>query len=191
MPGRFLTGSIASDWIIAIYKITQRAWPASLIGLVFLTGVCAASAEWKEAVTVDGLTGKQSTTMTNAALNSARQFGRKVSAKLVLRCVETPGRPKTPNAAIIFSERVATDPVRTKYRLDNDLIQRNKMASVQNDGAGLGLGWAEFMSRLPSSSILRIEFNLPWAGDALIEFDMSGASEAFSRIQCTRPRAQL
>ena len=169
----------------------QRAWSTSLIGLVFLTGVCAASAEWKEEVTVDRLTGKRTTTMTNAALNSARQFSRKVSATLVLRCVETPGRTKHPSAEIIFSERVATDAVRAKYRLDNDPIQRNKMASVQNDGAALGLGWTEFISRLPSSSILRIEFSLPWAGDALIEFDMSGASEAFSRIPCIRSRTQL
>ena len=168
----------------------QRTWFIPLAGLFVLGGLSAASGEWEEAVTVDRLTGQKTITMTNAALNSARQFGRKVSAKLVLQCIENREKVKRPRAAIIFSERIASETVRTKYRIDNDPIQRNKLASVENDGAALALGWAEFMSRLPSSSILRIEFSLASAGDTLIEFDTTGASEAFSRIQCVRPRTQ-
>jgi len=163
----------------------QRAWSILVVGVVLLRGVCVAFGEWKEDVTVDRLTGQRTAIVSNAALNSARQFSRKVSATLVLRCIESAGRAKQPTAAIVFSERVATDAVRTKYRIDNDQIQRNKMAPVQDDGFALGLGWAEFMSRLPSSSILRIEFSLPWAGAALIEFDTAGANEAFRRIPCT------
>ena len=122
--------------------------------------------------------------MTNAAQNSASQFGRKVSAKLVLRCIEGAGRIKRPSAAIVFSERVATEAVMTKYRIDNDPIRRNKMASVQDDGLALGVGWPEFMTRLPASSVLHIEFKLPWGGASLIEFDTAGADAAFRRIAC-------
>jgi hypothetical protein len=163
----------------------QRTWSVLVIVMVLMHGVCAASGEWKEEVKVDRSTGGRTAVMTNAALNSTQQFSRKVSATLVLRCTETAGGTKQPTAAIIFSERVAMDAIRTKYRIDNDQIQRNKMASVQDDGFSLGLGWTEFMSRLPSSSILRIEFSLPWAGAALIEFDTTGANEAFRRIQCS------
>jgi hypothetical protein len=159
-----------------------------LAGLFVLVGLSAASAEWTEAATVDRSTGQRTIVMTNAALNSASQFGRKVSAKLTLQCIEGRGKVKLPRAAIIFSERVASETVRTKYRIDNDPIQRNKLASVENDGTTLALTWTEFISRLPSSSILQIEFNLPSAGDSLIEFDTTGASEAFSRIQCGKPR---
>ena len=168
--------------------MTRRIWFIPLAGLFLWGGLSVASAEWKESVTVDRLTGQRTIMMTNAALNSARQFGRKVSAKLVLQCIENREKVKRPRAAIAFSERIAFDTVRTKYRIDNDPIQRNKLASVEDDGATLALGWTEFLSRLPSSSILRIEFSLPSAGDALIEFDTTGASEAFSRIQCVRPR---
>lgn len=161
-----------------------------LAGLFVLGGLSVASGEWKEAVTVDRLTGQKTVIMTNVALNSASQFGRKVSAKLVLQCAENRQKVKHPRAAIIFSERVASETVRTKYRIDNDPVQRNKVAPVENNGAALALGWPEFMSRLPSSSILRIEFSLPSAGDALIEFDTTGASEAFSRIQCVGPRTK-
>jgi len=126
--------------------------------------------------------------MTNAALNSTSQFGRKVSAKLVLRCIEGAGRVKQTSAAIVFSERVAAEAIMTKYRIDNDPIRRNKMASVQDDGLALGLGWPEFMTRLPASSVLHIEFNLPWAGHSLLEFDTTGANVAFRRIQCGSPK---
>ncbi len=174
----------------AIRKLMQRTWFVPLAGLFLLGGPIAASGEWNEAVTVDRVTGQKTIMMTNAALNAARQFGRKVSAKLVLQCVEDRMKVKHARAAIVFSERVASDTVRTKYRIDNDAIQRNKLASVENDGVAIALDWAEFMARLPSSSILRIEFNLPSAGDALLEFDTTGASEAFSHIQCLRPRTQ-
>jgi hypothetical protein len=172
------------------HKIMPRTWIVPLAGLFVLSGLSAACGEWVEAVSVDRLTGQKTIVMTNPALNSARQFGRKVSAKLTLQCIENRERVRLPRAAIIFSERVASETVRTKYRIDNDLVQRNKLAAVENDGTTLVLGWAEFMSRLPSSSILRIEFSLPSAGDALIEFDTTGAKEAFSRIQCAKPRMQ-
>jgi len=92
---------------------------------------------------------------------------------------------KQPGAAIAFSERVAMEAVTTKYRIDNGPIRRNKMASVQNDGRALGVSWPELMSGLATSSVLHIEFNLPWAGHALIEFDTTGADEAFRRIPCS------
>ena len=155
-----------------------------------LIGLSAASAEWTETVKVDRLTNQRTIVMTNAALNSARQFGRKVSVKLILQCIENREKAKGPQAAIVFSERVASETVKTKYRIDNDPIQRNKLASVENDGTTLALGWAEFMSRLPSSSILRIEFSLPSAGDTLIDFETTGANEAFRRIQCATPRME-
>jgi hypothetical protein len=171
-------------------QMMPRSWFIPFAGIVLLGTLSSASGEWKEAVTVDRSTRQKTVMMTNAALNSTHQFGRKVSATLVLQCVENRPKVKQARAAIIFSERVASENVRTKYRIDNDPVQRNKSAPVENDGATLVLGWAEFMSRLPSSSILRIEFSLPSAGDALIEFDTSGATGAFSRIQCARPRTQ-
>jgi hypothetical protein len=161
-----------------------RIWSVLVIGLVLLSGPSAAFAEWREQVAADRLTGARTVVMANAALNSANQFGRKVSATLVLRCIEGAGRVKHPSAAIVFSERVAMEAVLTKYRIDNGPIRRNKMASVQNDGLALGVGWPELMTRLPTSSVLHVEFNLPWAGHALIEFDTRGASEAFRRIAC-------
>jgi len=168
----------------------QRTWFIPLVGLFALGGLSAASGEWMEAATVDRSTGQKKITMTNAALNSARQYGRKVSAKLVLDCIENREKTKVPRAAIIFSEPIASENVMTKYRIDNDPVRRNKSASIENDGATLALGWPEFMARLPSSSILQIEFSLPSAGTTLIEFDTTGAREAFNRIQCASPRTR-
>jgi hypothetical protein len=169
--------------------MTQRTWLIPLAAVFALCGIAPASGEWMQAVTVDRLTRQTNITMTNAALNSARQFGRKVSAKLVLQCVQS-AEGRLPRVAIIFSEPIASGAVRTKYRIDNDPIRRNLMASVENDGATLVLGWDAFISRLPSSSIVYIEFSFSSAGATLLEFDTSGAIEAFDRIQCVRPRKQ-
>lgn len=162
----------------------QRIWPVFVFGLALLSGPSAAVAEWREQAAADRPPRAPAVAMTNAALTSASQFGRKVSAKLVLRCSERAGRIKQPSAAIVFSERVATEAVMTKYRIDNDPIRRNKMASVQDDGLALGVGWPEFMARLPTSSVLHIEFNLPWGGASLLEFETTGADAAFRRIAC-------
>ena len=156
--------------------------------LALLSGQSAAFAEWREQAAADRQTGTQAVTMTNASLNSVSQFGRKVSAKLVLRCIESAGRVRQPGAAIVFSERVATEPVVTKYRIDNGPIRRNKMASVQDGGVAPGLGWPELMAGLPTSSVLHVEFNLFWAGHVLIAFDTTGAKEAFNRIPCSHKR---
>ena len=158
------------------------------VSLVLLSGQSAVFAEWREQAAADRRTGAQVVTMTTAAMNSASQFGRKVSAKLVLRCLESGDGVKQPSAAIVFSERVATEPVIAKYRIDNDPVRRNKMAPVQEDGAALGLDWPEFMTRLPTSSVLHVEFNLSWAGHVLIAFDTTGAKDAFNRIPCSRKR---
>jgi|SRR5215831_16523756 len=164
--------------------VMPRIWPVAAFGLALLSGSSAAFAEWQEQAAAGRSPGAQAVIMTSAALTSASQFGRKVSAKLVLRCVEAAGRIKQPSAAIVFSERVATEAVMTKYRIDNDPVRRNKMASVQDDGLALGVGWPEFMTRLPTSSVLHIEFNLPWGGHSLLEFDTTGADAAFRRIAC-------
>ena len=168
----------------------KRIWPVLAAGCVLLGGPRSAFAEWREDVAADRSAGKRNVVMTNAALNSASQFGRKVSATLVLRCDASAGLAKQPRAAIVFSERVATDAVNTKYRIDNDPVRRNKMASVRDDGRALALDWAEFMTQLPSSSILRVEFSLPWAGHTLLEFDTAGANEAFRRISCSGPKSK-
>jgi hypothetical protein len=83
----------------------------------------------------------------------------------------------------MFSERVTIDVVGARYRIDNDPVQL-KMASVLNNGAGLAIGWDSLVARLPTSSKLRVEFELPWAGNALVEFNTAGADKALTHIPC-------
>jgi len=47
-------------------------------------------------------------------------------------------------------------------------------------GSEFNLYWDEFKT----SNKLRIQVGLPWAGDTVIEFDTSGASEALDKIPC-------
>jgi hypothetical protein len=47
-------------------------------------------------------------------------------------------------------------------------------------GSEFNLYWDEFKT----SNKLRIQVGLPWAGDTVIKFDTSGASEALDRVPC-------
>jgi hypothetical protein len=51
----------------------------------------------------------------------------------------------------------------------------------------LDLGSVEYQSsfdEFKTSKKLRTQVSLPWAGDTVIEFDTSGASEALNKIPC-------
>jgi hypothetical protein len=82
----------------------QRLSIIPLAGLLALTNLTAAFAEWMEVVTINRSTGQKTVMMTNAGLNSSRQFGRKASAKLVLQCMQYSETPIiTPHATIFFA----------------------------------------------------------------------------------------
>jgi hypothetical protein len=52
---------------------------------------------------------------------------------------------------------------------------------------GLGSVLVEYkepFDEFKTSKKLRTEVSLPWAGDTVIEFDTSGASEALNKIPC-------
>lgn len=164
-------------WMTAI-------WAALILAAQGSLGQTAEISRWKEKVSIDRMSDEKIVTMTNAAIGPIRQFGRNVSATLVMQYLDAGSQTKYVGVAVIFSERVTIDNIGARYRIDNDAVQL-KMASLLNNGAGLAIGWDSLVARLPASSKLRVEFELPWAGNAVVEFNTAGADKALARIPCS------
>lgn len=167
-------------WATAIWAVLIVAAQGSLCQ-------SAETSRWKEKISNDRMSDERIVTMTNAAIRPIRQFDRNVPATLVVQCLDAGSGAKYVGVAVIFSERVTIDHIGARYRIDDDPVQL-KMASLLNNGKGLAIGWDSLVARLPASSRLRVEFELPWAGNAVVEFNTAGADKALARIPCRRSK---
>jgi hypothetical protein len=126
--------------------------------------------------------------MTTVGDGTIRQFQRAVTSKLVLACTHPDGGGADRlSAYLLFSEPVAIDGVRLRYRYDNDPV-RIKIAAASRRGDYLSLSDTsrgdDFLQKLKKSSELRIEANLPWAGSVLLRFDIGDADSVIKVMPC-------
>ncbi len=138
----------------------------------------AQNTRWKEKFLIDRLTGEKTLTMTNAALRPSRQFGRDVTATVIVECGLYPYETTSVAAAIIFSEQLAFACDGIRYRFDDSVVAHS--FGVINRGAGFRIASADDQfSQLRSSSKLLVE-----AGNMLFQFNTTGADIAIDRIPC-------
>jgi hypothetical protein len=162
-------------------------WLAAI--LVAALGPQAANATWKTNSTTDPLTKEKHPYMSSAGHGAIRQFGRTVSSQLVIYCVPLPeqGVP-FPTVDLWFSEKVAVGDVKARFRFDTGLVHMREMGGSDSGNQFSllrGLVGFEFgLDEFKASKKLRTELSLPWAGDTVIEFDTSGASEALDKMPC-------
>jgi hypothetical protein len=157
--------------------------------LVVALGSQAANATWKANSITDPLTKEKHPYMSSVGHGAIRQFGRTVSSQLVIYCVPLPeqGVP-FPTVDLWFSEKVAVGDVKARFRFDTGLVHMREMGG--SDGGNQfsllrGLVGFEFgLDKFKTSNKLRIQVSLPWAGDTVIEFDTSGASEGLNKMPC-------
>jgi hypothetical protein len=153
-------------------------------------GSQAANATWKANSTTDPLTKEKHPYMSTAGKGAVRQFGHPVSSQLVIFCAQPPeqGVPYL-SVDFWFSERVAVGGVKTRIRFDTGLVHEREIEGSDNGNqftllrrlrSDDGFGLDEF----ETSKKLRTQVSLPWAGDTVIEFDTSGASEALNKMPC-------
>jgi hypothetical protein len=153
-----------------------------------------AAANWVESASSDRLTGKKEIQFTSRASGGIRQFGRDVTAALILRCVN-PYQDKQGHrdgdgysAVIKFSERVGVAKAVFRYRFDANPVH-SITATLSDRGDILFASWPRsvdttFIEELRHSAKLRAEINLPWAGVVLVEFATSAADKAMNLIPC-------
>lgn len=149
-------------------------------------GVIAAN--WKDDSRVDRTSGKKVAQMSTVGNGAIRQFQRAVTSKLVLACAHPAGGGADRlSAYLAFSEPVAIDDVRLRYRYDNDTV-RTKIAATSRRGDYLSVSDTSrgdnFLQNLKKSSELRIEANLPWAGSLLLQFDIGDAEIVIKTMPC-------
>jgi len=156
-------------------------------------GSQAANATWKANSITDPLTKEKHPYMSSAGHGAIRQFGRTVSSQLIIYCVQLPeqGVPY-PSVDLLFSEKVGVGDLTARFRFDTGLVHVREMEASHNGNqfpllTGLGsilIQYKEPFDEFKTSKKLRTEVSLPWAGDTVIEFDTSGASEALNKMPC-------
>jgi hypothetical protein len=159
--------------------------------LVLAFGSQAANATWKPNSYTDPLTKEKHTYMSSAGHGAIRQFGHTVSSQLIIFCVQLPNQGVPyPGVDLLFSERVAVGDLNARFKFDTGLVHVREMEASHNGNqfsllAGLALvEYQSYFDEFKTSNKLRTQVSLPWAGDTVIEFDTSGASEALSKIPC-------
>jgi hypothetical protein len=88
-----------------------------------------------------------------------------------------------------FSERVLVGRVKARFRFDTGPVHEREIGAGSGNQFPLlvGLGSDESKTsfhEFKTSKKLRTQVKLPWAGDTVIEFDTSGASEALNTMPC-------
>ena len=165
-------------------------WLAATFVLALSSQV--ANATWKPSSYTDPLTKEKHSYMSSAGKGTIRQFGHTVSSQLIIFCVPLPeqGVP-FPAVDLLFSERVGVGDLTAQFRFDDGLVHVREMGAESHNGNQfsllLDLGSVEYQSsfdEFKTSKKLRTQVSLPWAGDTVIEFDTSGASEALNKIPC-------
>jgi hypothetical protein len=163
-------------------------WLAAIV--VVALGPQAANATWKANSITDPLTKEKRPYMSSAGHGAIRQFGHTVSSQVIIHCAYPPeqGIP-FPSVDLLFSENVAVGDVKARFRFDTGLVHEREMEALGGNQFRLlvGLGLVEYQSEFEefkTSKKLRAQVSLPWAGDTVIEFDTSGASEALDKMPC-------
>jgi hypothetical protein len=120
------------------------------------------------------------------------QFGRKVGVNLVVSCgntyVTSPSIRESRGLGVRldFSEAVSIGSRRIRWRVDENKVDF-RTTDFYADGTVAFLFPVEkydLAAQMRGGKIMKIEADLPWAGTALLEFDIQGASEAFAQVPC-------
>jgi len=172
----------------SVIKYSLLPWLTAT--LVFAPGSQAANATWKANSFTDPLTKEKHLYMSSAGHGAIRQFGHTVTSQLIIFCAQPP-EEGVPFLALdlLFSEKVAVGDLNARFRFDDGLVHVQEMEASHNGNqftllSGWGSGLRSVEGEFRTSKKLRTQVSLPWAGDAVIEFDTSGASEALSKVPC-------
>ena len=172
--------------MLSLYRIQKARMrrKAFIVSCVLTFGSQIANATWQEKSFTDRLTDEKHPYMSSTGHGSIHQFGHTVTSQLIIRCVHpADGRPHFLSVELVFSEKVALADVEARLRFDAGPVHEREIGAYDNGiqfSLLAGMGFEEFKT----SKKLRTQVYLPWAGDPVIEFDTTGASEAMSRMPC-------
>jgi hypothetical protein len=85
-----------------------------------------------------------------------------------------------------FSSTVAVGERMVRWRVDQKKLHYHK-TQFYSDGKAFALDVSdgETIADLRKGNTLKVEADLPWAGNVLLEFDISGAADAFAKLECS------
>jgi hypothetical protein len=120
------------------------------------------------------------------------QHGKSITTALVIKCTTAfVSGPTHPELMILFTSltgRGHAKTMETRYRFDDGPVRDYKLASAGKTGTR-AIVLPKFSDQDPIADIvaakrLRVEVNLPETGTTLLDFNVSGASDAIQAISC-------
>ena len=88
---------------------------------------------------------------------------------------------------LLFSEQVGIGDVLVRYLFDGG-APVGRTFSLEGRGRAIFLStiskYDDFIPPFRKASSFRIQLDLPWTRERVIEFDTSGAEQAFSKVPC-------
>jgi hypothetical protein len=170
-------------------KTYQAALTAIPIIAAAVTFDAAFAGGWQLKTTTDNL---DSTKQSEAVYSEAKPFqqnGSPVRSFLSVYCFKSEKRPEL-TAALQFSSAVAIGKAQFRWRVDEKAIWSKNLlidgtflllsGTMEKDGS--------MIDSLRDAQMMRVEANLPWAGVVLLDFDVSGAAEAFAKLPCGKTK---
>lgn len=151
--------------------------------------------DWLATVAVDRLDPKKTTSMIGSRSEQPiRQFGRESHAHLWVMCGPDGITKRTHLAwSVTFRETVSIGERWVRWRVDDGKVEGRKTESY-GDGRIFYLynsfGPDSTIAAMRKGKMLRSEFDLPWAGNTLLEFKIGGGAEAIGKLPCRdRPKS--
>jgi hypothetical protein len=120
------------------------------------------------------------------------QHGRPITTALVIKCATAFGPDTTRLELMILFTSLngggRTKTIETRYRFDDGPVRDYRLASAGKPGTR-AIVLPKFSDQDPIADIvaakrLRVEVNLPETGTTLLDFNVSGASEAIHAVSC-------
>jgi hypothetical protein len=178
----------------ALENLMRRAFLAIAVSAVSLfAGQAAAQGSWKVETEVDPLDPQKKTTFVSVlSQDGVSQFGRQIKVHLAVLCRNSalPDVPRALGSSLYFGERVAVGDRLMRWRVDEFPIRQTKQQFFY-DGKGFILSSGgrapkerDFISELRKGKTLKVQYDLPWAGEGVFTFNLAGADDAFSQIPC-------
>ena len=167
-------------------KRCSLAFSTLLLFLLLFLPISGALA-WRDASEKDELTGKKIPLQAERAKTPIRQFGRDVPVDLYLKCISASrdGSDAFPVAFLWFSESIGIGEIFGRVLIDDRQPPISHTYPINDRGRSIIL--ASLTDSLRRSSKLKAQFDFPWAGRPVLEFNTTGAAKAFAALPCANP----
>jgi hypothetical protein len=171
----------------------RTMWCAA-IAVAMTSGAMSTAHAWSDASEKDQLTGAKIPIQEVLAKDMLRQFGQPVKVGLIVKCTNPYNDPKKYRnedyyqPVLWFGRPVGFVDTTLRYSFDKgEPVTRSYTVDGRGKTISLWFGKDDdFVEQLRKSKTLRIQYDFPWSGNGVMEFNIAGGDEALKKVPCGR-----